>query len=835
MQNSRPPFHIPGATPHKAPDKEFHAEHISIDLRVFFEEKRFEGSCTTTLVPLRKDSAVLHLDAREMTIRRVELDGKGAQFDHDGKVLTVRPAGSLAISPHKLRVDYAATPRQGVYFVSPDKEHPEKPIQAWSQCEPEFGRYWYPASDHPNDKSTSEMRISVPDGFRVVSNGRLVSTEKNNGWTAWHWKEDVPHSTYLNSFAAGKFELVEEKAGDVLLQYYFPESKKADWKRLFGLTPEMVRIFEDLTRMKYPFEKYAQVTVHDFLIGGMENISATTLADTRFPDARSEEDYAARYSRPDRNHIELVAHELAHMWFGDLVTAKHWSHLWLNEGFATYFQALFTERKSGTDDFREDMRAKSESYFEDDKSRGRRAVVEEVYVSPEDVFDAVVYEKAAWMLHQLRFLLGEELFFGGTAEYLRRFARKNVDTHDYMNVLEEVSGLSLEGYFEQSFFKGGHPEFEVEYSWDEANKRARLRIKQVQQTDELTPVFILPCDVALYTSTGRHVRRLNIRGSDETYFFESDEMPSIVEFDPEERLLKRVKFPKSSSLLANQLAKSADASSRRKAAEALSEFKTEDSVSALKAALKREQHWPVRAEAARSLGKIGTKESLEALLAARAERHRRVRRAVIAALGEFKDERVLPPLLSALRGDESPYVQCEAALSYAKAGAPDAVQVLTSCLDIPSPEHAITEACLEASGYVKSPATRQLLERYLPYGMPTRARIGALKGFTRLGWLEEREVALLKEVLLKDKEFGVRLQVLETVNDLLDRRFVETVRRASEEDVDARVRRRAMEVGIRLSEAASTRSALAEIKDDVQKARAENRQLVERMSGMKLA
>ncbi|MDA4118783.1 MAG: M1 family metallopeptidase, partial [Thaumarchaeota archaeon] len=455
-----------------------------MQLKVDLEKKRVEGSCTTRLVPIRRDTRVLHLDAEEMKVLGASLDGAKVPFEHDGRVLSVLLPNPLPQSSHELKVDYSAEPKQGVYFISPDEAFPDKPVQAWSQGEPEFSKFWYPCRDHPNDKSTSEMVLTVPDGYLTISNGRLVSELKSPtpGWTTYHWKEEVPHSNYLNSFAVGKFASVEEEAAGVPLQYYFPESKKDDAARLFGLTADMLKKFEALTGTKYPFEKYSQVAVHDFIVGGMENISATTLTDTRFPDARSEEDYAGRYSRPDRNHIELVAHELAHMWFGDLVTAKHWSHLWLNEGFATYFQALYTERKFGVDEFGHDMKSKAETYFEEDETMYRRAIVDDDYVFADDVFDAHSYEKAAWMIHQIRFILGDELFFDATREYLKRFARENADTHDYMKVLEEKSGLSLEGHFEQSFFKSGHPEFDVSYSWDDSTSLAKVNIKQTQQT-----------------------------------------------------------------------------------------------------------------------------------------------------------------------------------------------------------------------------------------------------------------------------------------------------------------------------------------------------------------
>ncbi len=837
-------FHIPGASRHLPPDKEFHAEHVAIRLKVDLEKKQISGSCTTRLIPLRDGTRALHLDACEMRIGGVILDGAKAPFEHDGKILTVSIPEGFKASPHELRVDYSAEPRQGVYFVSPDEKFPDKPVQAWSQGEPEFTRYWYPCHDHPDDKATSETVITVPEGNVVVSNGRLLSKGKADGeagWVTFHWKEDVPHSTYLNSFAAGKFGTSEENAEGVPLQYYFPESKRADATRLFGQTPEMLRAFESLTGVKYPFEKYSQIAVHDFLMGGMENVSATTLTDTRFPDARSEEDYMSRYSRPDRNHIELVAHELAHMWFGDLVTAKHWSHLWLNEGFATYFQALYTERKYGKDEFRHDMRSKAEGYFEEDETMYRRAIVDDTYVFADDVFDGYAYEKAAWMIHQLRYILGDQLFFKATGQYLKRYALANADTHDYMRVMEEVSGLSLEGYFEQAFYKAGHPDFEVSYSWDEAAHTAEVAVKQTQQADELTPIFSLPCELVFYVTgpagTRRLAKRISLRSQEERYHFELPEKPSVVEFDPEEWLLKKVKFEKPLSMLMIQLRESRDASSRTRAAEGLSSFKNDSTViEALEKAARNEgDHYSVRSEAAKSLGKIGSKQALEALIGLSSVKHRRVRRAVIAALGEFKDKSVSAPLLAALRGDESPYVQCQAALSYAKAGMEDAYAVLTAAVGTPSPEDAISEACLEALGYVKEERTREFLRKHIPYGHPTRARVGVLKAYLRLGWLEEVDVALLKDLLLEDKEYAVRAQILETVSELLDRRLLPAVREAAEKDVDPRMKRRAMEVALHLSDASSVEKAFSEVKDDLERVKTENREFRERFSSMKLA
>jgi aminopeptidase N len=866
-------FHIPGSTRHLSPDKEFHAKHIRIELKVDLQNQRISGSCKTTLIVLREGVETIHLDACAMRIESVTLDGKAVQFEHDGRVLAVSSPSFKhpPSSPHELMVEYSAEPKQGVYFIGPDESYPDKPLQAWTQGEPEFSRYWFPCHDHPADKATSETLITVPQGYLVVSNGRLISQQRETaddgekkdeekkkndtggpGWVTFHWKEDVPHSSYLTSFVVGQFGVTEDEASGVPLQYYFPESKRADAPRLYGLTPDMLAVFESLTQTKYPFEKYSQVTVQDFIIGGMENVSATTLTDTRFPDERSEEDYASRYSKPDRNHIELVAHELAHMWFGDLVTAKHWSHLWLNEGFATYFQALYTERKYGKDEFRHDMRSKAEAYFEEDASAYRRAIVEDTYIYPDDVFDAYAYEKASWMIHQLRYILGDQLFFKAIAEYLSRHSRGVVDTHDLQNVVEDVSGLSLQGYFEQAFYRAGHPELEVASSWEEATKTARMVIRQTQTPDEMTPIFSLPCELVFYVDGRRIAKKVWLGAQEERYYFELPGKPDIVEVDPEEWLLKKVKFDKSLPMLLLQLRDSQDASSRRRAAEALSSFKSDDVVRALEASVLRDQeHHSVRSESARSLGKIGSMEALDSLLRLVKVKHRRVRRSIIGALGEFKDERVAAPLLAALRSDESPYVQCQAALSYGKARSQDAYAVLTSMVGTPSPEDALSEACLEALGYQRGrigesdgegeegagqKRTREFLRRYLPYGRPIRARVGALKGLTKLGWLDEVDVAMLKDILLKDKQYTIRLEVLEIVSELFEKRILGAVREAIEKDPDPRIKRRALEVELRLTDAATTiEKTLGGMKEDIERVKAENRELRERISGRKLA
>lgn len=826
------PFHVPGSRRHYLPDRAFHIEHIKVELKVDPENKSIGGSCSLSITPLRKDVAVLDLDAAEMHVSKVLLDGADVRFGHDGQRISVRAGAPLGAGPHVLTVHYSATPSRGVYFIHPDEKYPDKPVQVWTQCEAEGARYWFPCHDHPNDKSTSEMVITVPEGFQAISNGRLVSQSTSEGWTSYHWHEAAAHSAYLNSFVVGKFVQVDDRAGTVHLQYYVPAQKQKDTMRYFGQTPDMMRTFEEVTGTPFPYEKYAQVAVHDFIYGGMENISATTLVDNRFPDERTEEDYAARYSRPERNHIELVAHELAHTWFGDLATMRHWPHAWLNEGFATYMEAVYHERRYGRDAFVLDMHFKALSHFEEDETKYRRPIVEYDYLFADDLFDTCTYEKGSWMIHQLRGLLGDEVFFAGIREYMKRFAYKNAETNDFREVMEEVSGISLERYFEQSFFKAGYPEFEVDCTWDERSKIASVSVKQVQETDALTPTFELPADIVFYTGRGRIVKRVQIRGQNEGYQFELDSEPTIVEFDPEAWLLKKLKFRKTYALLSNQLLHSVDLLSRKTAAEELTSFKSPETVELLRAAASKDQHWSVRAEALRSMGKIGGKEALEALLAFAHEKPRRVRRAAIAALAEFKgDEKVNEALKGALFGDESPYNQCEAALSVGKIGAGGALQLLTEAMKIESPEFGLTEASLEALGQLKSKEAREVIRAHLPSGHPTRVRIGSLKGFEKLGSLEPEDCEVLKEIALNDRDFVVRVQALELVASLGDKRFTDTLRKVADQDTDHRNRRRALEI-LQDFASADADTAVTVLRDDVEKLKTEGRELRDALSRM---
>jgi len=822
-------FRLPESKPHYAPPKEFRTLHRKIELSVDFQKKSVSGFCTLDIEPIRHDLREVHIDACELDITSCAVNGEKVDFGYDNAVLTV-PLPERGVH-HSIRVEYSASPKEGLYFTSPDTEHPEKEVQAWTHSEPESARFWYPCHDHPSDKSSSEMVIRVPRGFRVISNGKLLSTTEEGESVVFHWKEDTPHSSYLSSFVAGRFGEITQEVHGLKLHYNFPESKRGDVLRYFGETPRIIEVLEELTGMKYPYEKYDQTTVEDFLAGGEENLNATTLATNYYPEAGTEEDFQPAYSNPFTTAANLVAHEAAHQWYGDWVTCSDWCHAWINEAWATYLQSLYVEKTRGADFMRWEMRAREVEYFDEDETEYRRPIVDREYVWPHDVFDHTTYRKGASMLHELRYVMGNDAFFRGTAEFLRRHAKACADTDDMRKAMEAVSGLQLEEFFEQAFLKPGYPEFHVEYRWDDAAKTATLRVKQEQDTSDGTPVFKLPCDFVFYVGGARKKFRVTLDSAEQSVVFSLDARPSVVEFDPERWLLKKVKFEKTLDLLENQLAHSQDAWSRAEAAAALGKIGSDRAVQALKAAAKREQFWDVRACALRALGEIGKDSALEAILEVGPPSDRRVRRAMAKALGSFKDERGRKLLLAFLESDESPYVRCEAALSLAKSWPEGALVHLKGAMGVHSPNETLAEACLEAMGKLKDEEVKRIVDENLVYGRPIRARIGALKAIKGRGRIMDDELPLLKEIVLHDKDYRVRLYLISSLlRELSDVRLLDSLAEVSKTDRNGSVRRKALEVYYALSKEADQGAALTKLKAEVEALREENGRLM-RSSG----
>lgn len=504
-------FTLKGTTPQYAPDRAFDTEHIRLEVEVDLARRRLSGVCTTTLRALEVGAKAMEFDAVNFRIRGVRVNGRKARHSYDHSRLTVvGPGPAQAGTRWTVEISYEVRqPKLGLYFIGPDPSDRKKPLQAWTQGEDEYARYWFPCHDAPQDRTTTEIIARVPRGYTAVSNGKLIKKSLRGRQAHFHWKQDIPHATYLVTLAVGQFVEIKDSWRGVPVTYYCAPGQEADARRAFGKTPRMMEFFSKKIGVPYPYAKYAQVAALDFIFGGMENTSATTQTALTLHDERAHLDFS---SDP------LVAHELAHQWFGDLLTCRHWSQAWLNESFATYFEALFTEFDKGQDEFQWEMHQNAESYFEEDKDHYRRPLVTHVYKQPSDLFDRHLYEKGSWVLHMLRSLLGEEGFWRSIHTYVADNREKVVDSQDLLEAVQKATGRNLAKFFDQWVFKAGHPELKVRAWWDSRKKKMFVRVVQTHGVNGENGLFTWPITLAFYTSRG--VRRFDKGIDKKTHLFE---------------------------------------------------------------------------------------------------------------------------------------------------------------------------------------------------------------------------------------------------------------------------------------------------------------------------
>ena len=820
------PFPLPGSTVHYARDRDFDVQHVKLDISVDPEKKKLEGAVHITLTPIVDNVTRLEFDAVDLDIADVRLSqGKISSFENTGRKLIINLDKALKMSENlAVSIRYSGEPRRGLYFIGPDKYYPDRPHQAWTQGQDEDSRYWFPCYDYPNDTATSETIVTVPSKYTMISNGVLAETkeDKAKGTKTYHWKQDIPHTTYLTSIVVGEFSVVKEKAEDVELQYFITKGREEDAKRSFEKTPNMVRFFSDYFGVKYPYPKYAQVTVSDFIFGGMENISATTLTERTLHDKRAHLDFSSD---------DLVSHELAHQWWGDLITCRDWSHGWLNEGFATYSETLFKEEDLGKDEASYYVMQEFETYLEEDSERYRRPIVSKTYIDPTDLFDRHLYQKGGLVLHTLRYYLGEELFKKGLRNYANSFREKVVETSDFRRAMEEATGRSLEGFFDQWVHHGGHPEFKVGYDWDDNAMIAKISVSQTQTGNSGTPlVFQTPVDISFTFAKGVQTKRVMITQRDETFYISLPEKPRDVEFDPGNWVLKTLSFDKPKGMVLYQLSNDKNAVGRTRAAQRLAKYPTEAVIDALKTTCLKDPFWGVQAEAAKSLGVVRTSSALKALIASLKIKHPKARRAVVKALGEFRDEDSAKALVGILdEGDASYYVEGEAARSLGKTRSPKAFDVLKKNLRKESYLDVIRVGVFEGFAELKDIEAIPIITEWTRYGKPHSAREGATKALGKLGEGRPEVVDHLTR-LLDDPWFRVRMEACIALGELMEPKSVKALQRLIDKELDNRVKRRAMEAVQKIQAGREASTAFQRLRDDVDKLRDENRQLKEQLN-----
>ncbi|WP_240731366.1 M1 family metallopeptidase [Hymenobacter radiodurans] len=372
--------------------------------------------------------------------------------------------GSAAISEAK-----------GLYFINPDSTVAGKPVQIWTQGETEGSSVWFPTIDRPNQKTTSEISLTVPSKYVTLSNGALVSQKPAGaGLRTDTWKMEQPHAPYLVMLAIGDFRITKDTWRGKEVSYYM-EPKYADQARaVFGKTPQMMEFFSKRLGVDFPWNKYAQVVARDFVSGAMENTTASLYGEQAQGTARELLDW--EYAGVERE----IAHELFHHWFGDFVTTESWSNLTMNESFANFSEVLWAEHAYGPDAGAAQADRSLRNYLRGGPSNYEKPLVRFQYADKEDMFDGVSYQKGGSILNMLRATLGEEVFFQGLKRYLTQNAFGTGEPHQLRLALEEVSGQDLNWFFNQWYYRAGHPVVTLDYQWDAARKRQTVVVRQTQ-------------------------------------------------------------------------------------------------------------------------------------------------------------------------------------------------------------------------------------------------------------------------------------------------------------------------------------------------------------------
>ncbi len=706
--------------------RDYDLQNVRVHLRFDVDNKKVIGEVTHSISILRPNVSELKFDSVGLTIESVTLDGKDAKYETTADELIVKLPQAAHPGEHmEVSIHYWGTPTKGLYWVLPDKDYPDRPREVWSQGESEDTRYYIPIYDYPNDRTTSEMLVTVPANWLTISNGRLagVKTEAD-GTKTWDWKETEPISTYLISVVAGEFVEKNDTWRGMPVEYVVPKGQESKIDTTFERTKKMLDAFSDRLGVRYPWAKYAQTSVDEFVVGGMENASATTLTARALVNP-------ALAAETLQGADSLDSHELAHQWFGDLVTCRDWADIWLNEGFATYMEHYWTEVGFGKDD------AEYEFWTDGNRWAAQKRLFPNPIVSY-DITNAIensgnIYGKGGLVLRMLREKLGDEAFFHALHRYLETNRGQNAVTADLIKAIEQDTSVSVDEFFRQWVYGAGAPKFEVTQKYDDGTKQLQLEVKQTQKVENLVGLFRVPIDVEVATASGHKTFSIDVSKADENFSFTLDGAPMMVIFDAGNKILKTVDFKRDAAALIYELKNAETVPDRADAASALGDVKgNDDVVKALGTAAVNDPFWGVRNEALRSLGKIGDSAAEKEVEAAIGNDKPWVREVAVAQLGKFKDASLGTQLAKIAATDPAYRVRSAALQSLADLKAPNALDVLTAAVKSDSPDDILRRGALRALGDLGDDQAAPLVFEWSADGKPLTSRAAAISSLGQL-------------------------------------------------------------------------------------------------------
>lgn len=736
-------------------------EHLRLELLINdMNTPEIDAVAALSFTPVDTPLTELGLDAHLLDIESVAAAGYETSYDYDGHALCVRfdppvPVGERVTLTTTYRV---IDPPQGMMWTPESPALPGRAAQLHTQGEPETNSYWFPCHDFPNDRLTTELIVTSPQGYQVLSNGRLagkdrkvVRTTRENGehdlqwYDIWHWAQDEEaggnHVPYLVTLVIGKFDVVDVGTPELPMPVYVPRGRGKDVETTYGSTGEMVALFERLFDEPYPWNKYAQAVLWNFAAGGMENTSATSMFD------------GAIYSEAesiDQDFDGLIAHELGHQWFGDLITCETWEHIWLNEGFATYASALWFEHRDGPAGYHASIQRNFDSVIANDTGAAPAtpAMVSPVYEHPWEVFGrgANPYPKGSSILHMLRREFGDRVFFEALAAYLDEHRHTTAETDELQAVLERVTGATLGLFFEQWVHRPGIPRVRIETQWDEAAGELRITAQQTQTIDADNPPFVFDLPIWLHAPGGPKVfvadKALSMTGPTAEMTIPLSVRPDMVVFNPHLDVLAELDIEQATVLWVEQLASGPTLAAKIQAVRALANDEGKPAARLLYAtALDRNLHEMLRIEALKALEAQGDLSRVFFLVPHHDPEQvdeAAVRVQVLEALGRMGSDhpqgstgksrqQITTTLID--RAVNDPSTECRAAAigALGKMKAVDAAPIVTQAVEIDSPRDTIRRSAVEALAAFDTPESLATILPYCGPGTHDRTRPVAIR------------------------------------------------------------------------------------------------------------
>lgn len=803
---------------HEPADRRIDFTHMQLHVAPDLAAGTLQGTVTYAL-QRHADAPPLQLDAVNLQVAEASFLESGkpvaASFRASaGKLFVDWPAGNAR--HHVLRLRWSCKPQQGFYFVQPDADEPNRPPHAWTQGETEEVRHWLPAPDDPDERMTWQVTVAAPKGLVALSNGNLKGRTENGAIAESTFDAPWPLPLYLLTVAVGPFVAVEHAKGKVPVTTWALPDQADDVRRAFARLPQMVDVLGQRLGVPYPFASYGQVVVREFNFGGMENASLTTLTYRNVPTAQSEKDW---------NADGLLAHELGHQWFGDLVTCRTWADIWLNEGWASFADALWQESYYGADRYMEELAGNRAGYF-GEAHRYLRPIVSDRANDPDELFDGHTYSKGAWVAHMLRRRLGEEAFWRGLKAYLTEHRFGSVETADLQKAMETASGRSLRGFFRRWVHQAGHPQVRAEVQWNDADKLLRVTLEQTQKVERGMPLFDLEIEVAVRGELGgdaaMHVLRLDRQR--ESWTLPMARKPALVELDPRSAWLIDWTVQAPADDLAAMASHSKHADVRLRALGDLGRLLHEGpAFSAVLAAAQKDPARHVRARAAEILGR-GLREHVAAELAKilSSDADAMVRQAAARGLGACLATDAWPALLQAAERDPSFEVQAAALQALGKLDRSKARPILMAALSRPSFHDLLQSAALRALAEAANDADWPAIAEAVTAGRSKFLRENACEAVAAFGArsaARQQDARLALEGLLQERSFRIRRSAAEALGALDDARAKPALMAAAAREPMGRAGARYREIAGSLGKNEPLQERLKRLEDDLQQLR----------------